>query len=145
LLTIASATESEKRAPFANIGQDVGMGANALEKGIMLEEDDKATHHASFIQDPFRSFDDLPDEKSRVLTIRAVFVGICCGALVNASNVYLGLKSGWTFSANLFGVCISQLLYTDQTKLIDLLGHCRLCRHQGLLSRFRRELPHPWR
>jgi uncharacterized oligopeptide transporter (OPT) family protein len=29
---------------------------------------------------------------------------------VNASNIYLGLKTGWTFTANLFGVCNSQVL-----------------------------------
>lgn len=37
------------------------------------------------------------------LTIRAVIVGICLGSLVNASNLYLGLKTGFTFSANIFG------------------------------------------
>ncbi|KAE9974174.1 hypothetical protein BLS_003255 [Venturia inaequalis] len=57
----------------------------------------------SFIRDPFRPFDDLPPEKQWVVTIRAVFVGLCCGCLVNASNLYLGLKTGWTFGANLFG------------------------------------------
>jgi hypothetical protein len=57
-----------------------------------------------FIRDPFHPFDDLPEEKEWVLTFRAMAVGLCCGVLVNASNIYLGLKSGWTFSANLFGV-----------------------------------------
>jgi OPT family oligopeptide transporter len=57
----------------------------------------------SFIRDPFHPFDDLPEEKQWVLTFRAMFIGLSCGALVNASNVYLGLKSGWTFGANLFG------------------------------------------
>lgn len=60
----------------------------------------------SFIRDPYRPFDDLPPEKPWVMTIRAVFVGLCCGCLVNASNIYLGLKTGWTFGANLFGVSI---------------------------------------
>lgn len=64
-----------------------------------MEEADDA-----FIRDPFRPFDDLPDEKHWVLTFRAVFIGLLCGTVVNASNVYLGLKSGWTFGANLFGV-----------------------------------------
>ncbi|KAF2709777.1 oligopeptide transporter [Pleomassaria siparia CBS 279.74] len=60
-------------------------------------------HEAEFTLDPFRPFDDLPDEPKNILTIRALFIGLCCGALVNASNVYLGLKTGWTFTANLFG------------------------------------------
>ncbi|KAL1844970.1 hypothetical protein VTK73DRAFT_1415 [Phialemonium thermophilum] len=37
------------------------------------------------------------------LTLRAVVVGCILGALVNASNLYLGLKTGFTFSANMFG------------------------------------------
>ncbi|KAF2109711.1 OPT oligopeptide transporter protein-domain-containing protein [Lophiotrema nucula] len=60
-------------------------------------------YHDDFAQDPFKPFDDLPEEGRYILTLRAVLVGLCCGALVNASNVYLGLKTGWTFSANLFG------------------------------------------
>lgn len=57
-----------------------------------------------FVADPFSPFNDLPEEKEWVLTLRAVFFGLCAGALVNASNLYLGLKTGWTFPANLFGV-----------------------------------------
>lgn len=56
----------------------------------------------NFAADPFQPFDDLPHESRNVLTIRAITVGILCGTLVNASNIYLGLKSGWTSSANLF-------------------------------------------
>ncbi|KAL0474853.1 OPT oligopeptide transporter domain-containing protein [Neurospora intermedia] len=37
------------------------------------------------------------------LTIRAVVTGIVLGCLVSASNLYLGLKTGFTFSANMFG------------------------------------------
>lgn len=46
-----------------------------------------------------------PDEDAALVTFRAVLVGILCGALVNGSNIYLGLKTGWTSSANLLGVC----------------------------------------
>ena len=56
--------------------------------------------------DPFVPFNDLPDENRRIVTIRAMLVGCICGALVNASNLYLGLKTGWTFSANLFGAIV---------------------------------------
>ncbi|OTB07911.1 hypothetical protein M426DRAFT_317416 [Hypoxylon sp. CI-4A] len=37
------------------------------------------------------------------LTLRAIIVGIILGSLVNCSNLYLGLKTGLTFSSNLFG------------------------------------------
>jgi hypothetical protein len=56
--------------------------------------------------DPFVPFDDLPDERKRILTIRAVIVGCICGALVGSSNIYLGLKTGWTFGASLFGAIV---------------------------------------
>lgn len=75
----------------------------------LLEKDEDdlengAPEEESFGQNPFKPLPDLPAERPRVLTARALIVGLCAGALVNASNVYLGLKSGWTFSANLFGV-----------------------------------------
>ena len=69
-----------------------------------------AEHLDDFTIDPFKPFDDLPEEGKHILTVRALFVGLCCGALVNASNVYLGLKTGWTFTANLFGVSGTQPL-----------------------------------
>lgn len=82
--------------------KEVAPVANELDS----DDDKEADEHTSFMQDPYRPFDNLMEENSRVITIRAVFVGLCCGALVNASNVYLGLKTGWTFTANLFGAIV---------------------------------------
>lgn len=42
-------------------------------------------------------------EEGNILTIRAVFIGVILGALVNASNLYLGLKTGFTFGSAMFG------------------------------------------
>ncbi|KAH8424254.1 uncharacterized protein LDX57_002010 [Aspergillus melleus] len=53
--------------------------------------------------DPFNPFHDNKPASGPVLTLRALVVGILCGTLVNASNIYLGLKAGWTSSANIFG------------------------------------------
>lgn len=69
-----------------------------------MEESDMKDQEA--IIDPFVPFDDLPDEPTRILTVRAMIVGCVCGALVNASNIYLGLKTGWTFGASLFGAIV---------------------------------------
>jgi hypothetical protein len=66
-------------------------------------KEDSSTDESSDL-DPFRCFDDLPDEDRNILTLRAIVVGLFCGGLVNASNIYLGLKSGWTAGANIFGV-----------------------------------------
>ncbi|KAK0270579.1 hypothetical protein LTR35_014115 [Friedmanniomyces endolithicus] len=43
------------------------------------------------------------EEETQQLTFRAVFVGCCLGGVIAASNIYLGLKTGWTFGASLFG------------------------------------------
>lgn len=69
-------------------------------------EEPGMTDHEEIIVDPFVPYDDLPPERQRIVTIRAMLIGCICGALVNASNVYLGLKTGWTFGANLFGVIV---------------------------------------
>lgn len=42
-------------------------------------------------------------EEPMPLTIRAILTGVCLGSLVNAANVYLGLKTGFTFPAGMFG------------------------------------------
>jgi hypothetical protein len=80
------------------IGSSVASPNNALDR-----QDSEI-----FAKDPFKPFDDLPDENRNILTIRAIVVGVLCGALVNASNIYLGLKSGWSASANIFGACVGE-------------------------------------
>ena len=85
--------EQERRFPTAD-----------LNDRLNSQEEDK------FAKNPFQPFDDLPDEHRNILTVRAVAVGLVCGALVNASNIYLGLKSGWTASANIFGASSPNLV-----------------------------------
>ncbi|KAI9755230.1 MAG: Cu-binding protein [Chaenotheca gracillima] len=60
------------------------------------------------VPDPFVPFPHDPGvpEETHILRVRSIVLGLICGALVNASNVYLGLKTGWTFSANLFGAIL---------------------------------------
>ncbi|KAH7882089.1 OPT oligopeptide transporter protein-domain-containing protein [Phlebopus sp. FC_14] len=52
--------------------------------------------------DPFPIDPDAPVEEQQ-FTLRAIVVGCSLGAVIAASNVYLGLKTGWTFGASLFG------------------------------------------
>jgi len=42
-------------------------------------------------------------EEVHQLSLRAILVGCVLGAIVGASNIYLGLKSGFTFGGQLFG------------------------------------------
>ncbi|KAG1733721.1 hypothetical protein EDB19DRAFT_1830851 [Suillus lakei] len=55
--------------------------------------------------DPFPEVPDAPVEHQQ-LTVRAVLVGCILGGIIAASNIYLGLKTGWTFGASLFGSII---------------------------------------
>jgi len=91
------------------------LSVNSMDKDrTMLDEKDpnlvKAMEDTDYdegtIADPFAPYDDLPEERHWVVTFRAMLVGCICGALVNASNIYLGLKTGWTFGASLFGAII---------------------------------------
>lgn len=74
--------------------------------GELEEADFQKPDDAIVTADPFVPFSDLPEERHWIVTVRAMLVGIVCGALVNSSNLYLGLKTGWTFSANLFGAIV---------------------------------------
>ncbi|RVD80561.1 uncharacterized protein DFL_008456 [Arthrobotrys flagrans] len=65
-----------------------------------LKEELEQTHIDVYAPFPI---DENAKEEGNILTIRALFVGCVLGALVNASNVYLGLKTGWTFTANMLG------------------------------------------
>lgn len=80
----------------SEIGSDETVCENDLDS--IADDKNKAP------DDPFVPFDDLPKESTNILTLRAIAVGLLCGGLVNASNIYLGLKSGWTSGANIFGV-----------------------------------------
>ncbi|KAH8905675.1 OPT superfamily oligopeptide transporter [Coniochaeta sp. PMI_546] len=61
------------------------------------EEEEELDLYKPLVMDP-----GIPHEPNP-LTIRAVVTGCVLGALVNASNLYLGLKTGFTFSASMFG------------------------------------------
>lgn len=75
-----------------------------------------------FTRDPFIPLShDESSPATSILTLRAIILGSVCGALVNASNIYLGLKTGWTSSANILGVSdftfqpVQTALYTLNT------------------------------
>lgn len=61
--------------------------------------------------DAFEPFHDNKPPSGPILTLRALVVGILCGTLVNTSNIYLGLKAGWTSSANIFGVSLRSMIW----------------------------------
>ena len=85
---------------------------------VYIDEKEEANLVATGVVDPFVPFDDLPEERQRILTIRAMLVGCICGALVNASNLYLGLKTGWTFGASLFGSIVGFAVLKSLSKAL---------------------------
>lgn len=58
----------------------------------------------------------LPDEGS-AFTFRAVAIGTLLGSIVGASNIYLGLKTGFTFAASLFGAIFGFALLKPLSKV----------------------------
>ncbi|KAK5996258.1 putative metal-nicotianamine transporter YSL18-like protein [Cladobotryum mycophilum] len=72
------------------------------------------------ITDLFTSFPPLKgiEEEPYPLTFRAVITGIVLGSLVNASNVYLGLRTGFTFPATMFGAIFGYGFILMLTKLL---------------------------
>lgn len=90
--------EKEERNPSSSDPSVVA------EKGELIhvtsredEEEPILSHEEQFPIDP------NAEEETHQFTVRAVFVGCCLGGVIAASNVYLGLKTGWTFGASLFG------------------------------------------
>ncbi|OJA20547.1 hypothetical protein AZE42_07075 [Rhizopogon vesiculosus] len=75
-----------------------------VELNSQEDSDAESVSGGGFINtdDPFPIDPDAPLEEKQ-LTIRALVVGCALGAVIAASNVYLGLKTGWTFGASLFG------------------------------------------
>jgi OPT family oligopeptide transporter len=64
----------------------------------------------------------LPMEDGQGLTIRALVVGSGLGMVIAASNIYLGLKTGFTFGASLFGSLLGFAIIKAMSNLPLFLG-----------------------
>jgi hypothetical protein len=71
-----------------------------------------------------RPFPEDPDyvEETHQLTVRAVLVGCVLGAIVGASNIYLGLKTGFTFGPQLFGAIFGYAILKPLSRAIPESG-----------------------
>ncbi|KAF9447743.1 oligopeptide transporter [Macrolepiota fuliginosa MF-IS2] len=92
------------------------------EEGLVLEPpvDD------SDVTKPFPIDPDAPEETHQ-LTVRAIVVGCALGAVVGASNIYLGLKTGFTFGPQLFGAIFGYAIIKPLSRILP---------ESGLLGRF---------
>lgn len=83
--------------PGAYVDEKDKMGNTLDDEGDVFSRTYDIRAGNPFPQDP-----DAPVEHHQ-FTIRAILVGLFLGGLVAASNIYLGLKTGFTFGAQLFG------------------------------------------
>ncbi|KDR80207.1 hypothetical protein GALMADRAFT_242499 [Galerina marginata CBS 339.88] len=92
---------------------------SSIEDGpIGQEKEDYTTYDVTM---PFPIEDDEIEETHQ-LTFRAVFVGCCLGAIVGASNIYLGLKTGFTFGPQLFGAIFGYAILKALSKALPESG-----------------------
>ncbi|KXN73602.1 OPT superfamily oligopeptide transporter [Conidiobolus coronatus NRRL 28638] len=84
------------------------------------EHDDKYAVRAAEIDplDDREPDDGIPYQ----FTWRAVIIGSLLGCVVAASNMYIGLKSGWTFGASIFGAILGFTLIKPMEKLPERWG-----------------------
>ncbi|EIW63154.1 OPT oligopeptide transporter [Trametes versicolor FP-101664 SS1] len=96
------------------------LGSSNEKERIVVEEDEYEMEKP----DISRPFPRDPDEmvETHQLTIRAVFVGCCLGAVVGASNIYLGLKTGFTFGPQLFGAIFGFAIIKPLSKALPESG-----------------------
>ncbi|OAX82925.1 hypothetical protein ACJ72_02713 [Emergomyces africanus] len=104
------------RASYAGEGEEEeeedvpSIRENSLDGDTIVSEEE-ALH-----EDKFSPFPDMHHDSNPIFTFRALLIGCLCGALVNASNIYLGLKAGWTTSANIFGSIVGFAVLRSWTK-----------------------------
>ncbi|RPD63758.1 OPT oligopeptide transporter [Lentinus tigrinus ALCF2SS1-6] len=80
--------------------------------------------YESDMPDISRPFPPDPDEmvETHQLTLRAILVGCALGAVVGASNIYLGLKTGFTFGPQLFGAIFGFAIIKPLSKALPESG-----------------------
>ncbi|KAI0078640.1 oligopeptide transporter [Panus rudis PR-1116 ss-1] len=84
----------------------------------MVVEEEEVMHDTS---KPFPVDPNDPIETHQ-LTLRAIVVGCCLGAVVGASNIYLGLKTGFTFGPQLFGAIFGFAIIKPLSKALPESG-----------------------
>ncbi|KAI9298720.1 OPT superfamily oligopeptide transporter [Neoconidiobolus thromboides FSU 785] len=67
-------------------------------------------------------YTDNQGESEAQFTIRAALLGSILGCVVSASNIYLGLKSGFSFPASIFGAILGYAILKPWSKLPLYLG-----------------------
>ncbi|TPX62356.1 hypothetical protein PhCBS80983_g00549 [Powellomyces hirtus] len=94
---MSHAVETHSTVPVRRVGSSEKFDDHHTTPPTVYHHNDPEKADADFMG--------LPEEGS-ALTIRALFVGTVLGSIVGASSIYLGLKTGFTFGAALFGAIL---------------------------------------
>ncbi|KAF9574064.1 hypothetical protein EC968_007456 [Mortierella alpina] len=94
------ATQVNEKMEYDDLPKEKSSSIDGIDNKIELHEEQD-----EFIDEP------------RQFTVRAVLVGSVLGLVVAASNMYTGLKAGWTFGAALWGSIFGFLLLKALTKI----------------------------
>ncbi|KAF9292423.1 hypothetical protein BGZ68_006369 [Mortierella alpina] len=94
------ATQVNEKSEYDDLPKEKSSSIDGIDSKIELHEEQE-----EFVDEP------------RQFTVRAVLVGSVLGLVVAASNMYTGLKAGWTFGAALWGSIFGFLLLKALTKL----------------------------
>lgn len=79
--------------------------------------DVEGTNSATSVDD--RSYTPLPDEVQ--LSMRAVVVGCLVGGVVSCTNIYIGLKIGWSFGASIISAVLGFSAFAAVGKRLSVL------------------------
>ena len=63
----------------------------------------------------------IPEPDEAQLTFRAVAVGCIVGSVVACTNIYIGLKIGWTFGASIISAVLGYAAFTLSSKRLTIL------------------------
>ncbi|KAF9118481.1 hypothetical protein BGX30_004549 [Mortierella sp. GBA39] len=94
------ATQVNEKSEYTDFPNGNSTSLDGVENKIDLHEEEE-----EFIDEP------------KQFTVRAVLVGSILGLVVAASNMYTGLKAGWTFGAALWGSIFGFLLLKLLTRI----------------------------
>ncbi|SPO25721.1 related to permeases - unknown function [Ustilago trichophora] len=115
-----SPSDDEKKSPLSSQdGLDSHLPVTGYydseKKAVTADEDYEPEDLHSGKQFDLKYF---PEEETRQLTIRSLVVGTVLGCVIAASNVYLGLKTGFTFGASLFGAILGYSIIKLMSKAL---------------------------
>ncbi|KAF5516741.1 putative oligopeptide transporter [Colletotrichum siamense] len=97
--------QAETQIPSVDPAHDPNIVTEKIRHSEQIDDLKSELSDGDQITDLFSPFPEVKgiEPEENPFTIRAVLTGIILGSLVNASNVYLGLKTGFSFTATMFG------------------------------------------